>query len=129
MRMLLTHLGFGIDFIRCIMACITMVSFVVLINGSTGSFFQARRGLRQGCPLSPLLFLLVVEGLSHFIDQAKRRGGFKGVPISNALYLSHLLFVDDILIFYDGSRRDIDKLCDGIDLLQVATGMVINMQK
>ena len=85
--------------------------------------------MKEGCPLSPLLFLLVVEGLSHFIDQAKRRGGFKGVPISNSLYLSHLLFVDDNLIFYDDSCKDIDKLCDGLDLLQVATGMVINMHK
>ena len=85
--------------------------------------------MRQGCPLSPLLLLLLVKGLSHFLDQAKRRGVFKGVPISNVLFISHLLFVDDILIFYDGSRRDIDKLCEGLDLLQVALGMFINMHK
>ena len=72
---------------------------------------------------------MVVEGLSHFLDQAKRRGGFKGVTASNVLFISHLVFVDDILIFCDGSHKDIDKLCDGLDLLQAATGMVINMQK
>ena len=91
--------------------------------------FHAGRGLRQGYPLSPLLFLLVVEGLSRFIDHAKRRGAFKGVPISDALSISHLLFVDDILIFYDGSHRDVDKLCDGMGLLQAATSMEINVQK
>ena len=48
LRMLLTHLGFGIDFIRWIMSCITMVYFAVLINGSTSSFFQAGGGLQQG---------------------------------------------------------------------------------
>ena len=125
--MLLTHLGFGIDFIRWIMACITTVSFVVLIIGSASPFFQAGRGLRQGCPLSPLLSLLVVEGLSHFIDRAKRKGGFKGITISKSLFISHLLFVDDIHVFYDGSHRDIDKIYEGLDLLQAATGMVINV--
>ena len=73
--------------------------------------------------------MLVVEGLSRFIDHAKRRGAFKGVPISDALYISHLLFIDDTLIFYDGSHRDVDKLCDGMGLLQAAIGMEINVQK
>ena len=89
--------------------------------------FHAGRGLRQGFPLSPLLFLLVVEGLSWFIDHAKRRGGFKGVPISDAFSISHLLFIDDTLIFCDGSHRDVDKICDGMELLQAATGMDINV--
>ena len=129
LRMLLTHLGFEIDFIWWIMACISSISFVVLINGSASPFFYAERELRQGYPSSPLLFLLVVEGLKHFLNQAKRGGGFKGIPISNVLYISHLLFVDEILIFCDGSCKDIDKLCEGLDLLQVATGIVINVHK
>jgi hypothetical protein len=45
------------------------------------------------------------------------------------LYISHLLFVDDILIFCDGSRRDTDKLFEGITLFKRATGMLINDQK
>ena len=93
--MLLTHLGFCYDFINWIMACLMTVSFVVLINGSASPFFTARCGLRQGCPLSPLLFLLVVEGLSHFILKAKEDGSFKGIPISEVLYITHLLFVDE----------------------------------
>jgi hypothetical protein len=58
-RMLLIHLGFGLEFVNWIMACLNSVSFSILLNGSTTTFFQAERGIRQGCPLSPLLFLLV----------------------------------------------------------------------
>jgi len=58
-RLLLTHLGFDIGFIRWIMSCITTISFFVLINEATSPFFHSERGIRQGFPLSSLLFLLV----------------------------------------------------------------------
>ena len=104
-HLLQTHLGFHIDFIRWIMSCITTVSFVILINGVASHFFHAERGLRQGFPLSPLLFLLVAEGLSKFPKKAHSDGDFRGIYVSQALAITHLLFVDDILIFCDGSRR------------------------
>lgn len=66
-RMLLTHLGFSLSFINWIMCYITTVSFSVLINDSTSNFFHLEYNLRQGFPLSPLLFLLVMEGLSRII--------------------------------------------------------------
>jgi len=50
-RLLLTHLGFGIDFIQWVMCCITSASFVVMINGYASPIFKVERGLRQGCPL------------------------------------------------------------------------------
>eukprot|EP00253_Pinus_taeda_P033689 PITA_33689 len=62
-KMLLMHLGFCHSFITWIMACITSTTFSVLINGYASHVFHAERGLRQGCPLSPLLFLIVMEGL------------------------------------------------------------------
>ena len=106
LRLLLTHLGFAINFIRWIMSCITTVSFAVHINGAASPFFHAERGLRQGCPLSPLLFLLVAEGLSRALDEAKRMGRFSGICIGEQLAITHLLFVDDVMIFCSGDRRD-----------------------
>jgi hypothetical protein len=63
------------------------------------------------------------------LNEAKSVGSFRGIKISQGLYISHLLFVDDILIFCDGSRQDIGKLCDGLLLFKQATGMEINAQK
>ena len=128
-RLLLTHLGFQIDFIRWIMSCITTISFAILINGATSPFFHTERGLRQGCPLSPFLFLLIVEGLSRFIKKAKADGYFKGIQISPGLAITHLLFVDDILISYNVSHRGLQSFSQGMDLFIRATGIAINDEK
>jgi hypothetical protein len=70
-----------------------------------------------------------VEGLSRAIGAAKSRGEFLGVSLSLTLRISHLLFVDDILIFCSGSRGDAEKLSSILDLSGHATGMQINVQK
>jgi hypothetical protein len=57
------------------------------------------RGLRQGFPLSPFLFLLVAEGLSKLICNTRRSGELKGLKVSPSEVLSHLLFIDDVLLF------------------------------
>jgi len=106
-HLLLTHLGFKVDFISWIMGCITNVSYAILINGATTPFFKGQRGLRQGCPLSPLLFLLVAEGLSQLIQKAKREGKVKGIEAAVNMNISHLLFVDDILVFTNGASNEI----------------------
>lgn len=108
------------------MSCIMTISFQILINMVASPFFHAERGLRQGCPLSRPLFLMVAEGLIYFLKHANYSGSFKGLPISQVLYIAHLLFVDDILILCDGSNRDVNKLCQGLDLFKRASGIIIN---
>ena len=129
LRLLLTHPGFNYSFIKRIFACITTTSFVVLINGAASPFFHSKRGLRQGSPLSPLLFLLVAEGLSRAILDAKRRGFFEGIKIATNLTITHLLFVDDILIFCNGSIREVEKLSEILHLFCKATWMQLNSHK
>eukprot|EP00253_Pinus_taeda_P023384 PITA_23384 len=128
-RMLLTHLRFKYDFIRWIMGFISNVNFAIIINGAASPFFKSFRGLRQGCPLSPLLFLLVVEGLSHLIRSAKREGAVKGLEVAVNMFITHLLIVDDILLFTNGSLNEIKELKNILDLFMKATGMQINFRK
>lgn len=127
--MLLTHLGFNYSFISWIMGCITNVSFVVLINGSASPFFNSQRGIRQGCPLSPLLFLLVAEGLSRLIDKGRREEKVKGIEVAINLFITHLLLVDDILIFSNVSPNELKELKSIFYLFLKATGMQINSRK
>ena len=115
--MLLTHLGFCYDFIKWIMTQLTMVSFAALINGSSSHFFTVGHGLRQGCPLSSLLFLLVDEGLSRFILAANYVGSFKSIHIIEVFFITHLLFVVDILIFCDGTHEYIIKIKEVLQIL------------
>eukprot|EP00253_Pinus_taeda_P006377 PITA_06377 len=128
-KMLLIHLGFPLNFITWIMACITTPTFSVLINGSASHFFHSDKGLRQGCPLSPLLFLIFMEGLSRLIASTKRDGSLSALKISDDCYLIHLLFVDDVLILQDGSIRDSLTFSRILHLFSTATGMLVNHQK
>jgi hypothetical protein len=78
----LTHLlgtmGFGSRWQRWIRACISTVWYSVLINGSPAGFFGSTRGLRQGDPLSPLLFLLVMEILGKMLKKVEDSGLIRG---------------------------------------------------
>lgn len=125
-RLLLTHVGFNIDFINWVMRYIQIVSFTILINGSASPFFHAQRGLRQGCTLSPSLFLLVPEGLKFLLYKAKRRGSIHGRLIVGTMVVTHFLFVGDILIFYNGIPREIISLASYLSLYGKETMMMIS---
>ncbi|KAG8499231.1 hypothetical protein CXB51_005735 [Gossypium anomalum] len=83
-----------------IMHCISTVSYSVVLNGVPGMVFTPRRGLRQGDPLSPFLFLLCSEGLSTLLRLATEEGVLKGIKASRRVpQISHLLFADDCVLF------------------------------
>lgn len=112
------------------MNCIQMVSFVVLINGSASLFLHVQRGFYcQDCPLYPILFLPVVEELSHLLSDAKRTGVFQGSLIARNMAISLLLFIDDILIFFSQDVKEILILADILTLFGHAIGMSINPHK
>eukprot|EP00253_Pinus_taeda_P032611 PITA_32611 len=70
LRILLAKVGLRKKGIEWVMACVENVQYSIIINGIPSSFFKAERGLRQGCPLSPLLFILVMNSLSLQINKA-----------------------------------------------------------
>jgi hypothetical protein len=98
----LRRCGFGGKWCSWIARCISSTKFLVLVNGSLNGFFSSTRGLRQGDPLSPLLFVFVMEALSRMITATVSGGLLDGFRVGNASF-SHLLFVDDTLIFCDAS--------------------------
>ena len=83
------------------MMCVETVDYSVLVNGNATSQIIPGRGLRQGDPLSPYLFIICAEGLSALIRKAEARGEINGVKIcNNAPIISHLLFADDCFLFF-----------------------------
>ena len=78
---------------------ITSVRYDVIINGLPTNFFEAGRGLRQGCALSSLIFILVMNGFSTMMHNAEQKGYISGFSFSDSIYTSHSLFVDDMLLF------------------------------
>jgi hypothetical protein len=128
-RLTLLQLGMNLQMVNWIMGCIQSVSFVVLLNGSPSSFFTTSKSLRQGCLLSPFIFLLVVKGLSLLIKGARQRGVLKGIKVSNSMNIMHHLFVDDVLLFGDGTSQELRSLRTILDLYYKAIGMELNLRK
>lgn len=86
--------------VRLIMSCLTTSSMQVLWNGKASQSFQPQRGVRQGDPLSPYLFVLCMERLSQMITAAVRQGSWKAIRMGRrGVPLSHLFFADDLIIF------------------------------
>lgn len=84
------------------MQCITTVSLSVKLNGEPLPYFYPTRGLRQGDPLSPYIFILVANVLSIIIKQAVDMGNLKGIKFNRCCStFSHLFFADDAIFFSD----------------------------
>eukprot|EP00253_Pinus_taeda_P031705 PITA_31705 len=95
----LHKMGFDPSFINMIKACISNPWISPLINGRPCAAFQSSRGLRQGCPLSPYLFILMVESLSKALDFNRRTGMITGIKIEQGTKnINHSQFADDTLL-------------------------------
>jgi hypothetical protein len=82
-----------------------IVSNRIKVNGDVTESFKPERGLRQGDPLSPYLFLLCAEGFSALLQKAEREGLIARVQVLQAApSVSHLLFADDSLILLEQRR-------------------------
>jgi len=129
-RRVLISFGFDHNWVRWVMALVAYPSFSILINGSPSETFIPSRGLRQGDPLSPFLFILMMEGLGRSIKQAKEDGKIKGLQLSeNGQSLTHQQFVDDTML------RGIPMVKEALAYKQLlsdfsmASGMEVNLSK
>ena len=85
LRLVLLQIGLSLSATNWIMACVSSVIFVVLVNGSPTYFYKAFRGLRKGCPLSPYLFLLGIEGVGSLMSRYKNIGLSQGVKVTKKI--------------------------------------------
>ena len=96
---MLIKFGFNEVFINWIMECITSVSFKVLINGGKLENFKSERGLRQGDPLFPYIFILGQEILSRLLEKEFRHHNISGVKASiGGPAITHAMYANDIEI-------------------------------
>ena len=113
MGKVMEKMGFAEPWIKLMMECITTATYLVLINGEPHGDITHTRGLRQGDPLSPHLFLLCTEGFHGLLKKAKTMGEIKGVSICRrGPRLTHLLFANDSLIFCGANDNECQKLLE-----------------
>lgn len=125
----LEALGIPEKFIRWIKLCIITPSFSVQVNGDLAGYFQSSTGLRQGCSLSPYLFVLCMNVLSLKIDQAAAEKKFKFHPRCNLLSITHLCFADDMIVFVEGSKESVQGALSVFDKFAEWSGLNISIVK
>lgn len=112
------------------MLCVTTVSYQVRVNGELTDVFLPQRGLRQGDPLSPYLFLLVAEGFSSLLNKAEGEGVLEGIRIcQGAPSFNHLLFADDSLVLIKANRESAKSLQHVLQLYEACSGQTVNFDK
>ena len=122
------HLGFGPIWRDLVSGLLASSSTQVLLNGIPGNSIVHQRGLRQGDPLSPMLFILVMDVLGHMVSKAANEGLLQ--PLSRRVLQHRIsLYADDVVLFLRPEAGDINLLMEILNLFGDASGLKTNLQK
>ncbi|KAG7541208.1 Reverse transcriptase zinc-binding domain [Arabidopsis thaliana x Arabidopsis arenosa] len=116
-------------FLAWVKECISSPRFSISINGELAGFFPGKKGIRQGDPISPYLFILVMEVLSKLLDAAASNGHFRLHPLCSSPRVTHLLFADDLLVFNDGARHSLSGIAEVMRQFKTLSGLDMNPTK
>ncbi|XP_071726751.1 uncharacterized protein [Rutidosis leptorrhynchoides] len=127
---LMEIMGFGDKWRKWIHSCLKSASISVLVNGSPTSEFNIERGVRQGDPLSPFLFILAAEGLNVLTKMAVRNNLFIGVEVgNNKIPISHLQYADDTIFFGEWGEGNLRNLMKILKCFELTSGLKVNYHK
>ena len=126
-------MGFGKRWVSWVKCCVSTASFSILVNGSSAGFFHNSRGLRQGDPLSPYLFVIGMEALSRLLNRAVDGNYLSGSKIAErdgvGTIISHLLYADDTLLFCGANKDQLKFLSWILMWFEALSGLRINLNK
>ncbi|RVW16678.1 LINE-1 reverse transcriptase-like [Vitis vinifera] len=129
----LHKMGFGSKWIGWMWSCISTIKYSMLVNGVPAGFFSSSKGLRQGDPLSPYLFIMGMEVLSALISRAVEGGFIYGCRIwkgrGQPVNITHLLFADDTIVFCEAKKESLLYLSWILLWFEAASGLKINLEK
>ena len=128
--LIMTRMGFPFSFINLVKLTLNDACAAINVNGQVSPSFPIERGVRQGCPLAPLLFLLMGEALHATIHQAQEYGNIRGVqlPKSEDQQLT-LQFADDTSFTVRAEQASVSNLVSILQSFTLASGLHINWEK
>ncbi|CAL1400383.1 unnamed protein product [Linum trigynum] len=127
---ILDKMGFNATWQGWVHECLRSSSFSVLMNGTPSGYFTPTRGLRQGDPLSPLLFVLCTEGFAALLRKAISENRLEGVKVApRAPRISHLFFADDSYLFLRGTLNECENLIEVLNEYEELSGQRVNLAK
>ena len=130
LKRIMIKMGFPEVWVDRVISCVSSTAFSILINGKPYGLIHPSRGIRQGDPLSPYMFLLCAEGFTSLLQKAELDGIIQGVSICRrAPSISHLLFANDSLLFCQAKDMETKVVMEILKLYAEASGQCINMDK
>jgi hypothetical protein len=126
----LMEIGLPETLVNIVMHAITSVMTNVKWNGARSEYFKPQRGIRQGDPISPYLFVLCMDKLSHLIVQAVDEGKWKGIKAGrNGPTVSHLMFADDLLLFGEANENQMRCVIETLQQFCDMSGQQVSHEK
>ena len=126
-------MGFGPKWLSWMWWCISTTKYSIMVNEVPAGFFSSSKGLRQGDPLSPYLFVMGMEVLSVLIRRVMEGGFISGCNIKRGrgrvVHITHLLFVDDTTIFCEAKNEHLSNLSWILFWFEAASRLRINLAK
>ncbi|XP_021991402.1 uncharacterized protein LOC110888172 [Helianthus annuus] len=126
---ILVRFGFHRKMVAWIMACVTMVSYSVSVNGELHGYFSGKRGLRQGDPMSPYLFTLIMEVLSLMLQKMALNPAFKFHSHCSKQKIINVSFADDLFVFVNGDIGSVKLVRNVLEKFTSVSGLVPSLPK
>ncbi len=123
----LAKLSFCPKWIRWVSSLYTLALSTIKLNGVKGSAFPFARSVRQGCPLSPYLFILATDVLGHMLDDPCF--GVEGLTLPGGRKIRDQTFVDDTALYLQGTRKNMERTQRVLDIFCKASGAKVNWNK
>ena len=129
-RILLNNIGFCQETIKLIMSYISSTSTSILFNGSKMEEFKPSRGIRQGDPISPYIFILCMEFLGALINmKCTDRQWDKVKALKNGPGFSHMFFADDLLLFAKANTQNCNAIEEVLEEFYGLSGQKVSQEK